>query len=238
MAENYYDEVIRQITSCIEEGRYQKAMDMIQEELSMPYVPSDSLQKLNDLLLMVKPFLNREKPDVLLKPEQLLEYLRKGGASGQKALQSLQQGNIRNYLQAIQQYLDQPDADRILVSFLIEACALQQVNVPLRYHDLDGDHTVIPAQVTNALGSESFEDCWVLLEELFENENPSFLQQCHQILIQYTYVRYPEPLETDYHRLAYRIIRYLYQAYGDEDGWNRFALSQGIADEELEELVI
>ena len=238
MAENYYDEILGRIRQLLSDGQYQKASDLIEEELSMPYVPSDALAQLNDLQLMVKPFLNREKPDVLLSAAQVTEYLEKGGASAQKALQSLQQGNIRNYLDVIQQYLDKPDADRMLVSFLIELCSLQQVTVPLRYHDLDQDRTVIPAQIDNALGSESFEKCWIILEELFESENPTFLQQCQQILIQHTYLRYPQPLENDSRTLAYRIARYLFRAYGDEEGWQRFAREKDIDEQQLEEIVI
>ena len=147
MPDNYYDELLAGIRKNMEQGNYDSANAMIEEELSMPYVPSKVLTELNELKKELKPYLSKEKEMKIMSPEEVSKALEKGGEAVFRALRTLDNSNIRNYLDVIQEYLLDEMADRLVVSMLIEACQKQQVSTPLSYYHWGERQIVVPSQL-------------------------------------------------------------------------------------------
>ena len=238
MAENYYDDLIWEIKKNIELECYDLASEMIEDELDMAYVPADVLQKLESLRNEIKPFLVKTKPFTMLTGQQVAVYLRSTGEKPYNALRFLKAVNVRNYLEVIKDYLEDHDSDRMIVSLLIEICSEQGIREPLNYYHKGELENVIPAEVTDMHKQPQFVKCWYRLEEMTGSKNPSFLNQCRQVLVQYAHLNYPQQLEDDTVILAASIICYVYDAYGDLQGKEEFLKANDLTLEKLVEIVI
>lgn len=223
MTDNYYDRILTEIRDAIEHQEWKKARDLLEEELKMPYVPADVLTQLEQLKRETDSALTTEKKPQLLDDDELSRCLRGSQEEKYMAVDSLSRSNIRNHLDVIQQYLLDEKADRMLVSMLVEQCMLQQVDSPLIYVSHGKKLTVVPKHLYAPLDDEILHKSWRKLSELLESTNPSFLKQCQQVLVQYGYLNYPDPLDEDWENLTYSVICYVFKAYGDEAGWKRFA---------------
>ncbi len=237
MADNYYAEILERIHNAMDRQAWQKASELLKQELSMPYVPSDVLKELEKLKKEVDPYLIKERVNILLTPEEVGTYLRKDSDSAYQALNTLNRSNIRNYLDVIQEYLLDEAGDRMMVSLLLQLCQKQGIRTPLSYRDGKEIRTVVPDELRDVTDDEGLRRTWQQLTEMFENENPSFMKLCHQVLLQHAYQKYPQSLENE-ENLAYRVAAYVFRAYGDEEGLREFAERHDLTAEMIEELVI
>ncbi len=238
METNYYQEMLKQVESNIENKKYEEAYGQISEELAMPYIPSDILLRLETLKKEVEPFLNREKVKRILSPEEVLEALKTNSELTLQAIDTLSSSNIRNYLDVIQEYLDYELADRYIISLLFELCQQQQVTVPLTFTDKGVEYTIAPNQLNEVLDDEVLMASWALLSDLFENNNPSFLQMCREALVQYAYHIYPLSIEYSSIELVNMVVKYVYQASNDMEEWQKFIAVQQINADDVELLDI
>ena len=238
MANNYYEELLENLKALMQQQEYQKAYDLVVEELRMPYVPAHVLCELESLEVELEQQLQVEKKLPLLTVEEIQKALKGKPDEVYQALDSLGKSNIRNYLEPIQEYLINPQSDRLVVSLLLELCMQQQVSTPLTYIHQATRYTVIPSEMRAPLADDTLQQAWQYMGELFENHNPSFLQQCRQVLIQYAYLEYPQSIVDDYLTISYRIVKYMYKLYDDIEGWNKFALAKGIDSSRIEDIVI
>ncbi len=238
MADNFYTQLIADIEDLIAREMYEMADEVIQDELGMPYVPGEVLKKLESLRKEIKPFLIKEKKMVMLSEEQVAEYLRSSGEKQYHALNFLQAVNARNYLEVIQDYLLYDSADRLIVSILLETCQKQGINEPISYYHNGERKVCVPSKLQDMFETETFTLCWQTLKDILENQNPSFLKQCQQVLIQYTYLNYPEQIRCEGDILAYSIIAYVYAAYDDYEGYRGFVETFDIDEEKLIDIII
>jgi len=73
------------------------------------------------------------------------------------------------------------------------------------------------------------------LEKLIDS-NPTFLQQCKMVLVNVCYDRYPRMINDDeIEKVTYSIVKYLFDAYGDEKGFETFKNAYNIEENQLEE---
>ena len=238
MSDNYYDKLLADIRKNISEGNYEIAQSMLEEELDMPYVPSKVLEELRQLEKEIKPFLVKQKEIRMMSSEEIAASLKKGGEAVYDALRNLNYFNIRNNLEVIQDYLLDPGADRFVVSMLIEACQKQQVSTPLSYYHDGVRQVVIPNKLQGMFEDETVNRAYDCLVSMLESQNPSFLKQCEQVLVQYVYRNYPQKYEGEAENLAYSIIRYVYMAYDDEEGFEAFAREFKVNREKLFDIII
>ena len=237
MADNYYAEILERIHNAMDRQAWQKASELLKQELSMPYVPSDVLKELEKLKKEVDPYLIKERVNILLTPEEVGTYLRKDSESAYKALNTLNSGNIRNYLDVIQKYLLDEAGDRMMVSLLLQLCHKQGIRTPLSYRDGNEIRRAVPDELKDVTDDEGLRRTWQQLTDMFESENPSFMKLCHQVLLQHAYLVYPQTLEND-ENLPYRIAAYVFRAYGDEEGLKVFSQKHHLTEEMTADLVI
>ena len=235
---DYYAGLLQNIEDYMQKKQYAEAGRLVDEELRMPYVPAEVLKKLEEYQRILRPLLQSEKSLSLLPKDQLVEYLKSDSEKAYRALNSLREANVRNYLTEIQNYLKDEEGDRLMRSLLIQICHLQGINQQLAYLDRSELKTVNPAQIGDVAELAGFGQAWELLRQLLEKDSPSFLQGCHDVLIQEAYRRYPETLGNDTEATVFSIIRYVYRAYGDEAGWQQFAEEHQVRENNLLELCL
>ncbi len=125
----YYQSLLNDIESMIQEGRFADALRIVTEELSMPYVERDALEALRgrqaDCMAHV---------DVVSKHKEFdLDALIRGSeAQKEKAVSLLKQMNLRLMEREVQTLLDSDLVDEFKGE-LIEALMEQKIDTP--YHN-------------------------------------------------------------------------------------------------------
>ncbi|HPX33021.1 MAG TPA: DUF3196 family protein [Erysipelotrichaceae bacterium] len=235
MAVNYYQTIVNHIEKLIESNDFIMANKLIEEELSMPYVPQDVLMKLQQLHDICKFNLNEEKKSELLSPEEVYEYLKLGSEKAYKALETLSMANIRNYLAVVKEILVDNAVNRVLKSLLIEQLQIQQISNIINFTIDDRVYSIIPSQIPSPLSQSNFAVISKNLEKIIES-NPSFLQQCQMVLINVVYDNYPFLIkDEDVDKITYSVIAYVYKAYQDEEGLKKFLKEHQINIEMLDD---
>ena len=236
MSNNYYEVIIDKIRDLISKEDYSEADALIKEELSMPYVPRDVLEELEKLSSEIRGNLIDEKPETLLKPEQIMEYLLGDSESAFAALDTLKRGNIRNCLEPVQEYLLIEEGDDLMKALLLELCSLQQVTVPLKVLKNGRLNEYIPAELDSVMANPETLEIIQILRQYLENENPSFLEQCLQVLVQHAYDIYPESYPENSQNTACSIIKYVFTAYDEPEEFSEFCVEHGIDEKAVADL--
>lgn len=235
---NYYEEVLREIENLMNEENWEEADKLITQELAMPYVPGRLEGKLQEYHKACKAALAKEPVTRLMSPEEIRSALTGNQETAYMALEILNRSNIRNYLEVIQDYLSDEDSDRLMKALLIQLCQRQQVSEALSFTDQGITYKIIPVQLHDVLDDVQLSIAYRKLEQLFENDNPSFLKQCQQVLIQYAYKIYPLEIEESGELLALRIAKYVFDAYGDREGFLELIHDLGIMENKVQDLNI
>lgn len=109
---NYYEDIIAQIKQAIIDKKYENANVLINEELSMPYIPLEIEDQLHKLKAQVKLCNNTQEFTPLTK-QQLESALLNGSYDQQaQAVESLNVSNARLYIHLIQQALLSDSVDQ------------------------------------------------------------------------------------------------------------------------------
>ena len=95
---NYYNECLEKIENFIQEGKSSEASRLIDEELSMPYVPIKFEEKLKELKKETLP----AKKKNMLSDEEMETYIEKGEIFQLLVVKELKERNIRQYIDLIQ----------------------------------------------------------------------------------------------------------------------------------------
>ena len=124
--DSYYDTIIEQCRSLMAQGHHAQAQALLEEELSMPYIPKPFEETIIALYNECRSTLRlhggvvREVHDV--------EELLKGSVEEQlQAVEQLRSSNIRNHLPAVREAMKQGSSAWVN-AFLIEALCEQNVS--------------------------------------------------------------------------------------------------------------
>lgn len=204
--DTYYDVLCYYISFLKENEMYEEAVNVLIEELSMPYIPYQYESKLNEvydelLLLKREAYATYEGNNPILTEEDLELYLLKGGSDevANMALQQLAAQNIRRYLPHVRQFLKNDDRSSLEKSLLLEILKEQEVDeeIEIRKHQ----HTieVNPIYLENVGDSYVCEHITGLYQTHIEQDNPSLYEMCLEFLVFYLYDWYPmlEMIEND-----------------------------------------
>ena len=233
---NYYQELIARISEHIQRQEYQQASDLIEEELKLPYVPSDTYDRLIEFRDEIRGFLTKEPSAAFMSEQQVEAFLAAGGEKAYQAVSFLKKANIKGFLDVIQEYMLKDDADRMVVSILFDLCHRQGVNTELQYCDNGIWKKRRPSEIEDVTDNELFRKTAALLTSRFENSNPSFLELCRQVLVQHAYLKYPEKMENSAEILTDQIVRYVFEAIRDAEGWQRYISEYGIDEKAIGQL--
>lgn len=175
--DNYYDQCMKEIKECMEQGDMSAALKLVQQELEMPYVPEPYFSQLQDYLndIVVD---TRPRSQFFETVEAIEEALQGNESLQQKAILSLERMNLRSHVEWCEDVLSNAMiADWIkkqILLFMME----QEMNHSFEVF-LDGD--LIPINIGSLKHPQSgtvYETCLMELQDALESDNPSMLIMC------------------------------------------------------------
>ena len=122
---NYYDELIKKIESYIENNQFNQAINEIDEELKMPYVPLDIETRLKEYLKMIKVPESRQKS---FSDDDIIEYLKGDEEKQLIAVDCLSKKNLRDYIDICEDYLNNTNIYKNAKALLIDSLINQEIN--------------------------------------------------------------------------------------------------------------
>lgn len=206
---SYYDDLLKNIEKEIGDLNYDKALSLIDKELSMPYIPSNVETKLKEYLALIP------KEDPILKAltdEQIISYLKADESKQLRSVDELNRKNIRDYLDICEEYLcsDGFINGKVL---LIDSLIKQDINVELKMTNDGIEYSFIPKYVMAPETSLGFIKANEILTDRYMKE-PSKLELAKQLLYKECLLALPINYEEDDAiNLADKIYEYIEEAF-------------------------
>ena len=202
---NYYEEILKEIKEDIDEGKYEEAKRLIDNELSISYIPRDVEKQLHELLDKIKAETFVPKT---LSDEQIESYLQMDEVHQLMAVQHLNRKNLRNYIDLCQNYLSNDGYINAKV-LLIDSLIHQEINYDFSY----GNKTFNPSKITKAEESDGFLSGLQSIRERFMKD-PSMMRMGEQLLYKEVLMALPSTLSHEEGiKAADKITDYILKAF-------------------------
>ncbi len=233
---SFYQSVFDNIQALMRAGRNALAKELIEQELSVPYVPLEIANQLESLLAQV----NKDQPVLIPDGANRLDSLLKGStAAKEKAAAILQSLNLRNYHDQVQQLLEDPDLLDEFKGELIRELIRQRIEEPFSISKDGLDFEFVPSLITPDYKDSTL----VQVRKLFEDWlGGSFVLSedfAGQLLEQEVLETLPFGFDdVDPKSLAASIVRLVYLSMKDEPGWRAFAKEHDLEQTQLYPLKI
>lgn len=229
--EYYYEDILKQLHKLMAEHKEQEAYAILEQELSMPYIPKDVEPELIRLYNDCRSTLRRDKHQRSYDEEDV-EALLNGSLEEQfMAVELLKKSNIRNHLDQIEAYLC--STPHLLVSsYLIDALMEQKIadEIHMKYNEMD--ISFLPCYIEAPMRSKGAIIAANALCEWFEDEDPTFLKLCIESLIQECYLHLPFNIDEDEGiPLALSVVCYVMRANGAQKEIDEFLSDKNLEDE-------
>lgn len=214
----YYDVISIYIASLKELEEFEEAIDIVVEELSMPYIPYEYETVFNaahDELLLAKREVNEgmERHNNAFSLEDMENILMKDILNEDllyMAIEQMEGINIRRLLPTIRIFLKDSSKPSFAKSLLIELMIEQEIDEDMILIKNGIEYDINPSYAPLVLNQEVGGTILALLSEGIEDENPSLFCLCEQFLNYYLYLIYPKYInEYDYRSLAAAIHYHL-----------------------------
>ncbi len=227
---NYYDDILKKIKDLYEQKEYLKASMIIDEELNMPFVPSDFEEKLLDLKDQYSELIKDNA--LIVDDDDLAAFLFADPYKQLIAANYLDGLNLRNYLDLIDRFL-RSDGDRHAKSLLIASLIDQGIKEKMTLLDNDLTIEFIPEYCEPI----AYQDGYIKARSFFKEalaKNPSLLNMAEDLLTSECFLHLPISLEEDEGLLlAQSIVVYLYECLGDIAAKEAFINDYGISETRL-----
>lgn len=200
-ANNTYYEVTALYLNALKElEEYEQAINILIEELSMPYIPQQYENLFNaayDEIILLKQERNYqlENKSQILSAEEIGRLLERDDVNEDliyMALDQLQQLNIRMILPEVSRFLEDSRKSAFAKTLIMEILIDQQVDE--EFNVVKGDETYYFNGSYSPLVLER--ECYTLigksLARVLEDDNPTLLSQCLDYLEYYLYSIYPK----------------------------------------------
>ncbi len=234
MDNSYYQQLLANIEELFIKGDYSGASRLVEDELAMPYVPKETLDRLLAYRDDLKGYLSQEKPKVILDQSRIDEFLNGSAERKAQAIGFLSEANIRGYMEPVGRYMLNDEADPLVITQLLQIMRDQQLNQNVQLRKNGILLQVNPSELPDVLEQPVLQDIFRRISELFETEDPVFAQQAQSVLISFAFTLYPVLLsEQEREKVLYSVIHYVYSAYDDEKGWQSFCRSHKIDEKGL-----
>ena len=216
--ETYYDVVSMYVTTLKELGEFEEAINILIEELSMPYIPYQYETLFNtayDEVLLDKQEANYEveSKNQIFSIEEISQVLKNKECNEDllyMALDQLQQLNVRMIIPVIQDYLMNPQNHFFAKTLLIEIMIDQQIDEDIQVEKFGRYYDINPSYMALVLEQTQYAETLKYLQNGIEDENPSLFEQCVEYLEYTLYALYPQDIyEEDCHVLAAAIHYYV-----------------------------
>jgi len=239
MADGYYKEMLQRLEGLMKEGDWQKAAALINEELSMPYIPAQVEQTLLDRKRVIDGQLRPSQPPKQLTAAEISSGLRSGPDRIGQVLEFLDRSNIRMFEAEIIAYLDDSGSDRMVTALLFDIGCRQQVAGPWPYRDHGHRRLAAPVKLTPLEAEPIIDQAMGIIGQALGDHDPSMTESCRQVLTRQQLSRYPAGWQgVTARQLAYGVIKATCFAYGQDDRWRQLADASGIDEGSIYKAVL
>ncbi len=218
----YYDLLSIKIAALVAIEEDDKAIEILEEELSMPYIPYKYDEYFNntytDLLKKRKRGGKDYSPYDMLKDEELMQLIDADKESEivAMAIYQLQKRNVRLYLEVIKKFM-KSKANNYLKTMLIEVLADQDINEDIMVRHGELMLEVNPTIVTPFMEQEAIPGVLDLVHHYNVDNNLTINQDAYDLLLSYLGDCYPVEVDKDeYPYLAGAIYYNCLANYDDE----------------------
>lgn len=206
---NYYDELLSKLDELMDNKHYKEAEKLIDDELSMAYVPKDIESKLKEYKDEVKVYTFRSRS---LNEEQIEEYLFNDPEHQLRAVTELDKRNLRDLIDLCDKYLRSNGFINAKV-LLIDSLIRQQIDHRFVYINNDDRYEFNPKDVKKADEAEGYLSAINCLQEYYLKE-PSKLLLAEQLLNKEALLALPFNLSyEDGIKIAEKIENYIDEAF-------------------------
>lgn len=199
--EDYYEILGFHLLALMERHEYDEAINLLNEELAMPYVESDYLEVMNDLydeivaqkqmyLIehdMYNDSLTEEDIKDVLKNETDFDAIL-------NVIMRLDDFNIRNIMTSIKAFLVDETRSSVLKSFILELLIKQQINEVVLVKKNNYEYEFMP--LANELVKQNHH--YIQTSQLLSahlDKKPSLLNMCLDVLDLVAYSIYPQTID-------------------------------------------
>lgn len=239
--DTYYDVVSIYLSVLKELEEYEEAIDIVVEELSMPYIPYQYESLFNaayDELLLAKQEANAliETKTTIFKEEEIERVLTNFTNEDllYMAIDQMQSMNIRALLYCIRPFLLSSDAPSLAKSLIIEILIDQQVDEELEIWKHDQRYEINPSYLSRTDESEAYSEIGDQLINHLESDNPSLLLVCLEFLNYFMYDQFPRFIdEEEFALIAAAIHYYLATLQYIELDLEELSYSYGVESQEI-----
>lgn len=215
--QTYYDVVAIYVSVLKELEKYEEAINIIVEELSMPYIPYQYETMFNaaydDLLLAKQNASYEGSIQHVFNEEDIVSILSRDDYNEEllyMALEQLESMNVRRILPAVKAFISNNDKPDFAKSLLIEVMIDQEIDEEMSVVKNGISYDINPLYEPMVLTQEARGVIDQLLADVIENDNPSLYQLCQQFLDFYLYTIYPRYIDDmDYRAIAAAIHYHL-----------------------------
>lgn len=191
MENNYYDNIVKKIKNLIETKEYTAAIEMLTEELNQLYIPHNYEDIFHILYNEAESYIvDIEEYMPIISKHELKELLQGSSEQQFAAINSLEQLNLRNYIDIISEYFLSDKLSQ-LKGRLLDLCVVQNINT---YFDFKSNDEIINVN-PSLLESVDEMDFIGYAFDYFNNhlyKNPSLINICQVALVEKVYSIYPK----------------------------------------------
>lgn len=214
--ETYYDVVSMYVMTLKELGEYDEAINILIEELSMPYIPYQYEMMFNtayDEVLLEKQEAQYvvESKNQIFSIEEIEQVLKNNDCNEDllyMAIDQLQQMNIRLIIPTVRDYLLNPKRHFFAKTLLMEILIDQQVDDEFEIEKFSQYYHINPSYMPLVLEQSCYEGIANYLQKGLEDDNPSLFEQCIDFLEFMLYALYPQDIYEDEFRVIAAAIHY------------------------------
>ena len=245
--ETYYDVIAIYLNILKELEEFEEAINILIEELSMPYIPYQYESLFNaayDEILLAKQEANYtlEAKNQIFSVDEIAVLLDKEECNDDllyMALDQLQQLNVRMIIPAIERFLLNPKKHSFAKSIIMETLIEQQIDDEIQVFKNGVIYDFNPAYLPLVLSQNAYEGIYRLLERELEDENPSLLALCQEYLEYLLYSYFPKEIYDDeYGIYAAGIQYYLSVLQSIEVSMEELEIAYGVDEADIEEIIL
>lgn len=179
--ENHYEQCIAKIEMFIQQGDFNKANEILAEELAMPYIPQEYLIVFEKLKRLI-PNENNKGSKYYENLEDIESAIISTKENKIKAIMSLEHMNLRPHLNRIRKWFLDENIDNWIKQELLIILLEQGIEGSMEVKFNNEVIEIDMKELSHPFQNEHYLAQVKNLEEELENESPSFLKLCLQEL--------------------------------------------------------
>lgn len=229
---DYYSQFWLKIEKLMSEDKTEEVLRLVNEELSMPYIPMADEDRLRELAKSLKKEQVKRTPSL----EELVESIKKSNLESLAALDQLRKSNLRLLGGAIQDMFD-ASLHPLIATLLIQICIEQQLTETFVWQKDGQRMEFIPMYLPLPWDSDGYIAALQILRDWLENDNPSLLKMCVDVLDGEVTLALPMSFsEEEGLILAASVLKFVYMALNDVNEWRKAVIKFKIEEPQLFEI--